>query len=160
MFPQAAAALKELPGIGGYTAAAIAAIAFGEPIAAMDANAERVIARLKAVEDPLPKAKPQLALLAAPLVPQQRAGDFAQALMDLGATICVPKRPLCGECPLARDCRGRAMGIAEELPRKAAERARPMKRGAHRSPSRRVQTPSPKTRLLPTASLSRHHPTG
>jgi A/G-specific adenine glycosylase len=129
-FPTTAAALRKLPGVGAYTAAAIGAIAFGERIAAMDANAERVIARLFAVEEPLPKARPALAALALPLIPQKRPGDFAQALMDLGSLICVPKRPLCGECPLALHCRGRAMGIAQELPRKAAERARPLKRGA------------------------------
>jgi A/G-specific adenine glycosylase len=130
MFPATAGELRALPGIGAYTAGAIAAIAFGEAVAAMDANAERVIARLFAVEEPLPKAKAKLAALAAPLVPEQRAGDFAQALMDLGSLICVPKRALCGACPLALQCRGRALGIAEQLPRKAAERARPLKRGA------------------------------
>jgi A/G-specific adenine glycosylase len=129
-FPETSEGLRALPGVGAYTAAAIAAIAHGESVAAMDANAERVIARLFAVEDALPKAKARLALLAEPLVPEQRAGDFAQALMDLGAMICVPKRPLCAECPLARECRGRAIGIAEQLPRKTAERARPTKRGA------------------------------
>jgi A/G-specific adenine glycosylase len=129
-FPRSAAELRKLPGIGAYTSAAIAAIAFGERVAAMDTNAERVIARLHAVEEALPKARPVLAALAAGLVSQQRAGDFAQALMDLGSLICVPKRPLCGACPLAGECRGRAMGVAEQLPRKALERARPLKRGA------------------------------
>ena len=129
-FPNSAAGLRALPGIGAYTSAAVAAIAFGEPVAAMDANAERVVARLFAVQQPLPKARAQLAELAAPLVPEQRAGDFAQALMDLGSGICMPKRPLCGACPLAAGCLGRARGVAEQLPRKAAERARPLKRGA------------------------------
>jgi A/G-specific adenine glycosylase len=129
-FPTNAAGLRQLPGVGSYTAAAVAAIAFGERIAAMDANAERVVARLFAIETLLPKARPTLAALAAPLVPKQRPGDFAQALMDLGSLVCVPKRPLCGACPLAPHCRGRVMGIAEELPRKMAERARPLKRGA------------------------------
>jgi A/G-specific adenine glycosylase len=129
-FPRTAAELRELPGIGAYTAGAIAAIAFGERVAAMDANAERVIARLYGVEEPLPKARVRLAELAAALVPEQRAGDFAQALMDLGSMICVPKRPLCSACPLTTHCRGRAAGIAEQLPRKPAERARPVKRGA------------------------------
>ncbi|HEY4266502.1 MAG TPA: A/G-specific adenine glycosylase [Micropepsaceae bacterium] len=129
-FPTSAIALRKLPGVGAYTAAAVAAIAFGERAAAMDANAERVIARLFAVETPLPKARPALAALAAPLVPEQRPGDFAQALMDLGSLVCVPKRPFCGECPLAAQCRGRRLGVAEELPRKTAERARPLKRGA------------------------------
>jgi len=129
-FPASLEALRGLPGVGAYTAAAIGSIAFAIPAAAMDANAERVIARLFAVQEPLPKSKPKLALLAQPLVPQQRPGDFAQGLMDLGSSICVPKRPLCGECPLATHCRGRAMGVAQDLPRKAAERARPLKRGA------------------------------
>jgi A/G-specific adenine glycosylase len=122
--------LRNLPGIGAYTSAAIAAIAFGERVAAMDANAERVIARLFAVEEPLPKSRSKLAALAAPLVPEQRAGDFAQALMDLGSGVCTPKRPLCGQCPLAAHCLARMRDIAEQLPRKAAERARPLKRGA------------------------------
>jgi A/G-specific adenine glycosylase len=129
-FPETAAALRGLPGVGSYTAAAIAAIAFDEQVAVMDANAERVVARLFAVEEPLPRAKTRLALLVDPLVPKRRAGDFAQALMDLGAVVCTPKRLLCGMCPLAGECRGRALGVAEQLPRKPAERARPTKRGA------------------------------
>jgi A/G-specific adenine glycosylase len=130
MFPERASDLRKLPGIGGYTAAAIAAIAFGERVAAMDANAERVVARLFAVEEPLPKAKTRLASLAAPLVPQSRPGDFAQALMDLGSLLCVPKRPRCADCPLASHCHGRRLGIAQTLPRMAVKRARPLKRGA------------------------------
>ncbi len=96
----------------------------------MDANAARVTARLFAVEEPLPQAKAKLAMLAAPLVPKDRPGDFAQALMDLGSAICVPRRPLCGECPLAAHCQARRLGIAETLPRMAPKRARPLKRGA------------------------------
>jgi A/G-specific adenine glycosylase len=129
-FPDNEAALRKLPGVGAYTAAAIAAIAFGEPVAAMDANAARVMARLFAVKEPLTQAKPKLAELAAPLVPRERPGDFAQALMDLGSAICVPRRPLCGECPLASYCQARRLGIAEALPIKSAKRARPLKRGA------------------------------
>jgi A/G-specific adenine glycosylase len=129
-FPKTLEALRKLPGIGSYTAAAIAAIAFGERAAAMDANAERVIARLFAVEEPLPKAKAKLAALAGPLVPETRPGDFAQALMDLGSGICLPKKPLCAACPLAAQCEARRLGIAETLPRKAAKAARPLKRGA------------------------------
>ena len=129
-FPTNSAELRTLPGIGAYTAAAIASIAFSERVAAMDANAERVVARLFAVEEPLPKVRARLAALATPLVPEQRPGDFAQALMDLGSMICVPKRPRCGGCPLAAHCKGRAMGIAEDLPRKVAKAARPLKRGA------------------------------
>jgi A/G-specific adenine glycosylase len=130
LFPNFVEGLRKLPGVGAYTAGAIGAIAFGQRAAAMDANAERVIARLFAVETPLPKARPALAALAAPLVPEQRPGDFAQALMDLGSLICVPKRPLCGTCPLAAQCRGRQMGIAQGLPGKLAKRIRPLKRGA------------------------------
>jgi A/G-specific adenine glycosylase len=129
-FPTTAVDLRKLPGIGAYTAAAIAAIAYDERVAAMDANAERVIARLFAVEEPLPKAKAKLAALAEPLVPERRAGDFAQSLMDLGSGICLPKRPLCADCPLAWHCEARKRGIAANLPRKLAKRARPLKRGA------------------------------
>ena len=129
-FPRHAAALRKLPGVGDYTSAAIAAIAFGECVPAIDANAARVLARLFAVEESLPQAKAKLAQLAGPLVPEDRPGDFAQALMDLGSVICVPRRPLCGECPLAAQCQGHRLGIAETLPRMAAKRARPLKRGA------------------------------
>jgi A/G-specific adenine glycosylase len=130
VFPKSAAELRKLPGIGAYTAAAIAAIAYGERVAAMDANAERVIARLFAVEEPLPRVKERLAALAEPLVPETRAGDFAQALMDLGSGICLPKKPKCDACPLAAFCDGSVRGIAESLPRKAPKAARPLKRGA------------------------------
>ncbi|HWF65182.1 MAG TPA: A/G-specific adenine glycosylase [Rhizomicrobium sp.] len=128
-FPATAESLRALPGVGGYTSGAIAAIAYDERQAAMDANAERVIARLYAVTTPLPKAKAELHALGLDLVPA-RAGDFVQALMDLGAAICTPKRPACGNCPWAEDCRARAQGIQESLPRKAPKRARPLKRGA------------------------------
>lgn len=129
-FPSGASALRQLPGIGPYTAGAIAAIAFDAREAAMDANAERVVARYFAVEDPLPRSRPALRDLAQSLVPAKRAGDFAQALMDLGAAVCTPRIPSCPECPWMRACRGRALGIAETLPRKAAKRLRPLKRGA------------------------------
>ncbi len=130
VFPASSAELRKLPGIGAYTAAAIAAIAYGERVAAMDANAERVIARVFAVEEPLPKAKEKLACLAEPLVPENRAGDFAQALMDLGSSICVPKKPSCDACPLMAFCHAHRRGMAETLPRKAPKAARPLKRGA------------------------------
>jgi A/G-specific adenine glycosylase len=130
VFPGTAAALRELPGIGVYTAGAIAAIAFDKPEAAMDANAERVIARYFAVRDPMPMAKTEIRKRGQSLVPERRAGDFAQALMDLGAAICTPRAPACGNCPWADECRGYALKIAETLPVKAAERPRPMKRGA------------------------------
>jgi A/G-specific adenine glycosylase len=129
-FPAGAAALRKLPGIGDYTAGAIAAIAFGAQEAAVDANAERVMARVFAVATPLPKSKPELRKLARTLVPKNRAGDFAQAMMDLGALICTPKRPACGACPWAQDCCARALGHAESFPRKSGERVRPLKRGA------------------------------
>jgi A/G-specific adenine glycosylase len=129
-FPRTSGELRALPGVGAYTAAAIAAIAFGEPVAAMDGNAQRVIARLRAVQDQLPKAKAKLASLGQALVPRDRPGDFAQALMDLGSSVCVSKRPRCEACPLASICEGRRRGIAATLPRKAAKRARPLKRGA------------------------------
>src|SRR5437588_8291283 len=101
-FPQSGAALTDLPGVGPYTAAAIAAIAFDTPVAAVDGNVERVVARLYAVEDGLPAAKQNIRRLAECLVPVERAGDFAQALMDLGATICTPKTPVCALCPWRR----------------------------------------------------------
>ncbi len=122
-------ACARLPGIGGYTAGAIAAIAYDERQAAMDANAERVIARLYAVETPMPKAKKQLHAHGTALVPE-RAGDFAQALMDLGSAICTPKRPACPNCPWTEDCRARRRGIQEALPVKAPKMLRPLKRGA------------------------------
>ncbi len=129
-FPETAEALRKLPGVGAYTAGAIAAIAFDAREAAVDANAERVIARLFAIEEPMPKAKIRLRELTQALVPEQRAGDFAQALMDLGAMLCSPKKPSCGECPWTMPCVARKRCITEELPVKAATRARPTKRGA------------------------------
>ncbi|HYJ36756.1 MAG TPA: NUDIX domain-containing protein, partial [Rhizomicrobium sp.] len=128
-FPTTAEALRALPGVGSYTSAAIAAIAYDEKQAAMDANAERVIARFYAVETPMPKAKAELHVLCSALVPD-RAGDFAQALMDLGSAICTPRRPACGNCPWTDDCQARKRGIQESLPVKAPKIARPLKRGA------------------------------
>ena len=128
-FPGTEAALRELPGIGPYTAAAIASIAFDIPAAVMDGNIERVMARLFAVTEPLPGCKPVLARHAASLTPRDRPGDHAQALMDLGATICTPASPACGLCPLAFACAARAGGIAASLPRKAAKAAKPLRRG-------------------------------
>jgi len=129
-FPSTAEELRKLPGIGAYTAGAIAAIAFDASEAAMDANAERVIARLFAMEEPLPGAKAKLLALGKSLVPRKRAGDFAQALMDLGAGICTVKRPACGSCPWTEDCEARRRGIAERLPLKTPKAARPLLRGA------------------------------
>jgi A/G-specific adenine glycosylase len=128
-FPEDEAALRALPGIGAYTAAAIAAIAFGRKATAMDGNVERVIARLHAVETPLPDAKPALYRLAAALTPDDRAGDYAQALMDLGATICSKHKPKCTLCPWRETCRAREKGIAEMLPARREKVARPLRRG-------------------------------
>jgi A/G-specific adenine glycosylase len=129
-FPAREADLRALPGIGRYTAAAIAAIAFGARTAAVDGNVERVIARLFAVEDALPAAKPVIRGLTDGLVPAKRAGDFAQALMDLGATICTPRRPACALCPWMACCAGKRRGDAETFPRKARKRERRLRRGA------------------------------
>ena len=118
-FPADPAALRALPGIGDYTAAAIAAIAFDHRSAAVDGNVERVVARLFAVDEPLPRAKPKLRALTTTLVPELRAGDFAQALMDLGAVLCTPRRPRCVLCPWRGDCAAAAAGIAESLPARA-----------------------------------------
>jgi A/G-specific adenine glycosylase len=117
-FPDTEAGLQTLPGIGPYTSAAIASIAFDQTRAAVDGNVERVISRLYAIEDPLPLSKPFIRKKAQALVPEKRAGDFAQALMDLGATICTPRTANCLICPWAEHCAGRKLGIAETLPRK------------------------------------------
>ena len=128
-FPADRAGLAALPGIGTYTSAAIAAIAFDRPETVVDGNVERVVARLYAVETPLPAAKPQLTRLAEGLTPRARPGDFAQAMMDLGATICTPRSPACGICPIIPHCEARAQGIAADLPRKAPKKAKPQRRG-------------------------------
>lgn len=129
-FPKSVDELRKLPGVGLYTAGAIAAIAFDVRAVAMDANAERVIARYFAVRDPLPKAKAELKRRAETILPDARAGDFAQALMDLGAAICTPKRPDCKNCPWTDGCAGRAEGLQEVLPVKGEKPPRPLKRGA------------------------------
>ncbi len=129
VFPDSEAELLTLPGVGPYTAAAIAAIAFNRPATPVDGNFERVMARLHAVETPLPAAKPELRALAAALTPAERPGDYAQAVMDLGATICVPRQPLCGRCPWQAACAAHAAGIAAELPAKSPKKARPLRRG-------------------------------
>ena len=126
-FPETEAELRMLPGIGPYTAAAVAAIAFDKPAAAVDGNVERVIARIFGIEDLLPGAKPKFRQLSRDLVPTARPGDFAQALMDLGATICTPKRPSCERCPWSDECVAKEKGIAERLPRKAAKAERPQR---------------------------------
>ncbi|HEX5999126.1 MAG TPA: A/G-specific adenine glycosylase, partial [Hyphomicrobiaceae bacterium] len=126
-FPAAEADLRALPGIGPYTAAAIAAIAFGGRATAVDGNVERVVARLFAVTQPLPDAKGELRRLAQTLTPDERAGDHVQALMDLGATLCTPRRPSCPVCPLTEMCAARAQGIAATLPMRAAKPQRPVR---------------------------------
>lgn len=128
-FPDTEDGLRRLPGIGAYTAAAVAAIAFDRPATVVDGNVERVVSRLFTVETPLPAAKAELKRLAATLTPARRPGDFAQAMMDLGATICTPKRPACGLCPWADACAARAAGAPETYPRKTAKAERPTRRG-------------------------------
>jgi A/G-specific adenine glycosylase len=129
-FPASEGELRALPGVGDYTAAAIAAIAFDVPASPVDGNIERVVARLFAVEEPLPAAKPQLRQLARTITPQKRAGDFAQAMMDLGATICSPKKPACALCPWNEGCAAFARGDAETFPRRTPKREGALRRGA------------------------------
>jgi A/G-specific adenine glycosylase len=128
-FPKSEADLRELPGIGAYTAAAIAAIAFGQPAAAVDGNVERVIARLYALAGPLPGVKPRIRTLAQALVPQKRPGDYAQAMMDLGATVCTPRSPSCSGCPVVGFCLAYRAGAPERYPVKAPKATRPVRRG-------------------------------
>lgn len=128
-FPDDPAALRALPGIGSYSAAAIAAIAFDRRTAAIDGNVERVVTRLFAVSEPPPSAKPRLRALAAALVPDGRAGDFAQALMDLGATICIPRRPRCVLCPWRTCCAAAAAGLADAIPARVEKPERPSRYG-------------------------------
>ena len=128
-FPDTVEGLSELPGIGPYTAAAIAAIAFDVPAAVVDGNVERVVARLFALETPLPDVKPEIRRLTATLTPDERPGDFAQAMMDLGSTICTPKRPACALCPWSGPCMARRRGDAETLPRRRAKPERPTRHG-------------------------------
>jgi A/G-specific adenine glycosylase len=129
-FPATQAELRQLPGIGDYTAAAIAAIAYEARATPVDGNIERVVARLFAVTTPLPGAKSEIRALAETLTPAKRPGDFAQAMMDLGATICTPRRPACGLCPLSPDCRGYPAGLADVLPYREEKAERPVRRGA------------------------------
>ncbi len=134
-FPREPAALRALPGIGRYTATAIAAIAFGRPGVPVDGNVERVVARLFAIDDELPAAKPAISAAATALGSDPEAiarpSDFAQALFDLGATICTAAAPACGLCPWMAGCRGRRAGIAANLPRRAEKRPRPLRHGVH-----------------------------
>jgi A/G-specific adenine glycosylase len=128
-FPADESALRRLPGIGRYTAAAIAAIAFARPAVVVDGNVERVTARLFGVTDPLPAASKRLHALAAALTPNERTGDHAQAMMDLGATVCTPRRPTCECCPLASFCVARRLEMQESLPAKAPRVPRPVRTG-------------------------------
>jgi len=128
-FPDDEAALRRLPGIGAYTAAAIAAIAFGRRAVAVDGNVERVVSRLFAVSEPLPGARAKIRALADRLVPDEGAGDFAQAMMDLGSSICTPRNPDCGRCPIRAGCEALGEGNPARYPVKAPKAAKPRREG-------------------------------
>jgi A/G-specific adenine glycosylase len=128
-FPETREGLMALPGIGPYTAAAIAAIAFGRPEVVVDGNVERVMARLHDIRTPLPRAKPELTEAAARLTPAMRPGCYAQAVMDLGATICTPRAPACGLCPWRDPCAARAAGVTETLPARLPKVPKPVRIG-------------------------------
>ncbi len=129
-FPQNHAELLKLPGIGPYTAAAISSIAFDLRHTVLDGNVERVMARMYDIHTPLPDAKPELMVMADAITPENRPGDYAQAVMDLGATICTPKSPACGICPWRDPCRSRALGTAPELPKKLPKKPKPVRHGS------------------------------
>jgi len=128
-FPRTEAGLLELPGLGAYTAAAVASIAFGERAVVVDANVERVVARLFAIETPLPAARPAIRVATDRITPDARAGDFSQAMMDLGATLCTVRKPRCLLCPLRESCEAFAAGDPARLPVKAAKKAKPRRHG-------------------------------
>jgi A/G-specific adenine glycosylase len=128
-FPATEAELRTLPGLGAYTAAAVAAIAFGERAVVVDANVERVVARLFAIDEPMPGARRAIRTRAGKITPELRAGDFAQAMMDLGAMICTSRDPKCLLCPLAEYCEGRLAGDPARLPVKAPKKAKPLRLG-------------------------------
>jgi len=128
-FPEDEASLRKLPGIGDYTAAAIAAIAFGRRAVVVDGNVERVVSRLFAVKEPLPAARPKIRALAESLVPDKGAGDFAQAMMDLGSAICTPRNPDCGRCPIQAWCAAWREGDPARYPLKAPRAVRPRREG-------------------------------
>lgn len=130
VFPTTLEGLRDLPGIGDYTASAVAAIAFDADAVPVDGNVERVVTRLFAVEEALPASKPRIKELALSLLPAKRSGDFAQALMDLGATICTPKKPACALCPWNENCTALLRGDQETFPRKAEKREGKLRRGA------------------------------
>ncbi|MFA4995089.1 MAG: A/G-specific adenine glycosylase [Bdellovibrionales bacterium] len=127
-FPEDEKTLRTLPGFGPYTAAAVAAIAFGKSANVVDGNVERVMSRVFLITEPLPKAKAKLRDVAATLVPQKRCGDYAQALMDLGATVCTPRSPKCDLCPWRDICLAREKGVSETLPRRTRKKAKPVRR--------------------------------
>ncbi|KWV95289.1 A/G-specific adenine glycosylase [Erythrobacter sp. AP23] len=129
-FPETEAALRELPGLGAYTAAAVAAIAFDRRAVVVDANVERVVARLFAIDEPLPGARKAIRAAAESITPNRRAGDFAQAMMDLGSSICTARDPKCLLCPLSQSCEGRAAGDPAGLPVKAPKKAKPVRQGS------------------------------
>ncbi|MEH6833541.1 MULTISPECIES: A/G-specific adenine glycosylase [Falsihalocynthiibacter] len=129
IFPSTRAELESLPGIGPYTSAAIASIAFDRAEVVVDGNVERVMARIFAHDVPLPEAKPALRDFATKLTPQKRAGDYAQAVMDLGATLCSPRNPTCAPCPWTEKCRAQKLGIAAELPKKTPKKPKPTRFG-------------------------------
>lgn len=129
-FPQTKDELEALPGIGDYTAAAIAAIAFGERTAVVDGNIERVVTRQLAEATPPPTAKAICRTFMGRVTPQERPGDFVQAMMDLGATICTPRKPACARCPIAKSCRARRQGTMLDFPVKPQKKAKPTRRGA------------------------------
>ena len=128
-FPDTETGLRELPGVGAYIAAAVAAIAFGRRAVVVDANVERVVARLFAIADPLPQARKAIRERTDAFTPDTRAGDFAQAMMDLGATVCTPRAPRCLLCPLAEGCLARASGEPDRFPVKPAKKQKPSRRG-------------------------------
>lgn len=128
-FPNTYDALLTLPGVGPYTAAAVAAIAFNQQATVLDGNVERVMARMYDVHDPLPGVKPKLMDLAIAHTPADRPGDYAQAVMDLGATICTPRNPACGICQWRQPCKARAAGTAPELPKKTPKKKTPIRLG-------------------------------
>ncbi|WP_407674558.1 A/G-specific adenine glycosylase [Parerythrobacter aestuarii] len=127
-FPVTESELRKLPGVGDYTAAAITAIAFGKRAVVVDANVERVVARLSAIEEPLPKARKAIREQADAITPDERAGDFAQAMMDLGSQVCTAKKPQCLLCPLAQDCAARTLE-PERFPVKPLKKAKPVRQG-------------------------------
>lgn len=129
VFPVSRDGLLGLPGVGPYTASAVASIAYDEPATVVDGNVERVMARMFAVQTPLPAAKPELVAHATTLTPTSRPGDYAQAVMDLGATICTPRNPACGICPWSHACLGRHQGGQADLPRKTPKAEKPVRHG-------------------------------